>query len=104
MTFLFEEVPKEKIFLFKYFKKGIQEIFIKYVIFFGDYDNFVDHTGLMCEEKWLKKLYKKYIDLMYAHFILKKQFDIEKLSNVNSGKIKIYTNKKFSYLIKDYLK
>jgi hypothetical protein len=103
MTFLEEEIPKEKVFLFKYFKKNIQEIFLRYVLFFGDYENFVDHTGLMCEEKWLKKLYKKYIDLMYAHFVLKKQADIEKLSNISSGSIKIYSKKRSNYIIKDYL-
>lgn len=103
MTFLEEEIPKEKVFLFKYFKKGIQEIFLKYILFFGDYENFIDHTGLMCEEKWLKKLYKKYIDLMYAYFMLKKQSELEKLSNISSGKVKIYSKKRANYIIKDYL-
>jgi hypothetical protein len=103
MTFLNEDIPKDKVFLFKYFKKDIQETFLRYIIFFGDYKNFIDHTGLMCEEKWLKKLYKKYIDLIYAHYILKKQADIEKLSTINSGKLKIYSSKRANYIIKDYL-
>jgi hypothetical protein len=104
MSFLTEELPKEKKFLLKYFKGESQEKFLRYLIFFGDYKNFNDHTGIVCEEKWLKKLFSKYIDLMYVHDILKKEMDIERLSAVDSGKIKIYSKRKSNYKIKDQIK
>lgn len=104
MSFLTDELPKDKKFLLNYFKGKVQETFLRYLVFLGEYENFNDHTGLVCEKKWLKKLFKKYIDLIYIYDIIKKQIDIEKLAKIDSGKIKIYSNKKSNYIIKEYIK
>lgn len=103
MTFLTDEIPKDKKFLLKYFRGKSQETFLRYLIFFGDYENFNDHTGILCHKAWLKKLFNKYIDLIYVHDILKKDMDIEKLSMVDSGKIKIYDKTKANYKIKEQI-
>lgn len=92
MRHLFLEIPKDKRFLFKYFKCRIQRHFLKYFIFFGNYDNFVDHSGLCCQRRWLKNLEKKYNDLIYLQSIFKSNFEIEMLSKLESGKIKITHN------------
>lgn len=84
-----EEIPKEKRFLLNYFKKPMQEAFIKYIIFFKDYSNFRDHTGYACQDRWLKQLFIKYNKLIKLYDKFKKQMDLENLSKLNSGKIKI---------------
>jgi len=93
MKFMDEEIPKEKKFLFNYFKKPLQKTFIKYIIFFESYENFRDHTGYVCQDRWLKSLYKKYKDLLILYDKLKKQTNLEELSRLDCGKIKI--NKKY---------
>lgn len=89
MRFLFLEIPKDKKFLLKYFKGKIQRYFLRYFIFFGDYKNFVDHTGICCSERWLKILEKKYNDLIYLQSISKSKLELEVLADVEHGKIKI---------------
>lgn len=84
-----EEIPKEKKFLFNYFKNPIQDAFIRYLIFFENYDNFRDHTGYMCQDRWLKQLFSKYNKLIYLYNTFKKEMNLEKLSKLDSGKIKI---------------
>jgi hypothetical protein len=96
MRYLFLEIPKEKRFLLRYFKGKIQRYFLRYFIFFGDYKNFVDHTGLCCSVRWLKNLEKKYNDLMYLQSVCKSNMHLELLSDLEAGKINISGNvKKF---------
>lgn len=92
MRFLFLDIPKEKKFLLKYFKGKIQIYFLRYFIFFGDYKNFVDHTGICCQDRWLKHLEKKYNDLIYIKNLYKKNMDLEKLAELESGDIIVSGN------------
>lgn len=82
------EIPKEKNYLFKYFRKDIQQKFIKYFFAFGDFENFVDHTGLYCQRRWLKILYKKLLKLESAHKIAKSNIDLNTLIRIEAGKYK----------------
>lgn len=86
--FEIREIPKEKKYLLKYFRKDVQQSFLKYFFIFGDYKNFVDHTGLYCQPRWLKILHKKLIDLEAIHSSAKEKFDLELLSKIESGKYK----------------
>lgn len=92
MRFLTLEFPKEKKFLLKYFKGNIQNCFIRYIISFGDFENFVDHTGLHCSVRWLKILESKYRDLIYLHDYAKKNMELELLSEIESGNILLKNN------------
>lgn len=92
MRFLFLEIPKEKKFLLKYFNGKIQRYFLRYIIFFGEYKNFVDHTGICCQNRWLKHLEKKYNDLIYLQYLYKKDMNLEMLAKLESGKISISGN------------
>lgn len=86
------ELPKEKKYLLKYFDTVLQEAFLKYVFVFGDYDNFVDHTGLACQPRWLKNLYNKLKRLESAHKEARSSFSEEgmkRLAQIESGKFKI---------------
>lgn len=82
------ELPKEKLYLYKYFRKNVQQMFLKYFFSFGDFDNFVDHTGFYCQKRWLKILYKKLCKLESLHKKSKKELDFETLTSLEKGKYK----------------
>lgn len=86
------EVPKEKNYLFKYFRKEIQQKFVRYFFAFNGFDNFVDHTGLYCQKRWLKILHDKLFKLESLHKEAKKNIDLEALLKIESGKYKIRRN------------
>jgi hypothetical protein len=83
------DLPKEKNYLFKYFRKDIQQKFVRYFFAFNDFDNFVDHTGLYCQKRWLKILYNKLLKLESLHKQAKSSIDLETLLKIESGKYKI---------------
>lgn len=83
------ELPKEKKYLLKYFDTVLQETFLKYVFLFGDYKNFVDHTGLVCQPHWRKKLYNRIKQLEALHKEAKSNGDIQTLAKIESGKYKL---------------
>ena len=102
-NYLFEEIPKEKRFLLKYFKGEIQQKYIRYILFFGDDKNFMDHTGIKCTKIWLKKLENKYKDLVYLHGLVKSSADLETLSKLESGELKVFSRIGCKYDLKKYL-
>jgi len=83
------ELPKEKNYLFKYFRKDIQQKFVKYFFAFNSFENFVDHTGFYCQNRWLKMLYKKLIKLESLHREAKSTFNFDMLAKIESGRYKI---------------
>jgi len=82
-------VPKNKKYLLKYFNTDLQEAFLKYYLVFGDWSNFVEHTGLVCQPRWMKTLESKLVLLEAAHLEAKKDMDMTKLAKIESGKFKI---------------
>lgn len=86
------DLPKEKNYLFKYFRKEIQQKFIRYFFAFNSFDNFVDHTGFYCQTRWLKILHNKLISLESLHREAKSNVDLETLLKIESGKYKIRRN------------
>lgn len=83
------DVPREKLFLFKYFRSPLENQFVKYYLCIGEIDNFVDHTGCFCQMKWLKILRKRIEGLLAAHNKYKSECNLEKLSEIESGKYKL---------------
>lgn len=83
------ELPKEKKYLLKYFNTVLQEAFLKYVFVFGDYDNFVDHTGFSCRPRWLKNLYNKLRHIESLHKEARANMDMTTLALIESGKHKL---------------
>jgi len=81
-----DNIPKEKKYLLKYFRKEIQKHFLQYYFVFGNYDNFVDHTGFYCQTKWLKILHKKLIDLEELYSNAKKNMDLDLLGKIEARK------------------
>lgn len=83
------DVPREKMFLFKYFRSPLEKQFVKYYLCMGEIDNFVDHTGYFCQMKWLKVLRKRIEGLLAAHSESKRECNLEKLSEIENGKFKL---------------
>ncbi len=86
------EIPKKQQFLLKYFKTVLQRAFLKYYLVFGDWRNFVDHTGHHCKDRYLRKQEKKYHQLMDAFKEASSVLDEEHmamLQKLASGKCKL---------------
>ena len=82
------ELPKDKKYLLKYFKTNVQRQFLKYYFCFGDYKNFCNHTGNPCQERWLVILEKKLVFLERSKEKARKDFDLELIARIESGKYK----------------
>jgi hypothetical protein len=79
------EIPKEKAYLYKYFKTPVQELFVKYMHVFNDHRNFMPHTGYRCEDRWLRVLHTRLIKLEALHAQAKKDLDFELLRIIERG-------------------
>jgi len=83
------QIPKEKKYLLKYFTTNIQISFLRYVFLFGNFKNFVDHTGIYCQERYLKIMWNALQKLQEAHAKAKKDMDFEFLVKIENGKFSI---------------
>lgn len=83
------EIPKEKKYLLKYFTTDIQKYFLKYIFLFGNYKNFVDHTGIYCQERYMKIMWNALQKLQEAHAKAKKEMDFDFLVKIETGKFSI---------------
>lgn len=83
------ELPREKAYLYKYFKTKVQDAFLKYVFVFGDHTNFTDHTGFQCSERWLKILHDRLSRLELAHREAKTNIDLETLTEIETGRYRV---------------
>jgi hypothetical protein len=83
------DIPREKQFLLKYFRSPLEKQFVKYYLCFGEIDNFVDHTGFFCQKRWLRILKKRIDKIMSVHEIYKKNFELDKLRELENGRYKL---------------
>ena len=84
----FSYLPKEKQYLSKYFKTEIQAAFLSYFFLFGNYENFVDHTGISCQIRYLKILHSRLLKIESAHQNAKKTIDLTNLALIEAGKFR----------------
>ena len=83
------ELPKDKNFLLKYCETPAQEAFLRYYFAFGDFKNFVDHTGIVIQRRWMLQLAKKIHRLEKLHADARASFDLTLLAQIENGKYKI---------------
>ena len=88
-TFFDLELPKERLYLFKYFDTEIQLQFLRYYYTFGSCERFMEHKGLFCTKRWLRDLKNKYDKLILVYDEAKKNMDFTLLAEIQSGKFKI---------------
>ncbi len=81
-------VPREKQFLFRYFRSPLEQQFVKYYLCFGDIDNFVDHTGFFCQKRWLRILKKRIDKIISVYETYKNNSELDKLRELENGRYK----------------
>ena len=79
------QIPKDKKYLMKYFTTEIQQQFVSYLLMFGGYDNFVDHTGIFCKKRYMQHMFAQFTKIQEAHYKAKKEMNLELLSDIESG-------------------
>jgi len=84
------EIPRDKMFLFKYFRTPLEQQFVRYYMCFGEIDNFVDHTGYFCQKRWVRLLKKRMDKILKIHETYKNNFELDKLRELEEGKHKLY--------------
>jgi len=82
------DVPREKQFLFKYFRTPLEQQFVRYYLCFGEIENFVDHTGYFCQKRWVRLLKKRIDKILRTHEIYKNSFALDKLRELEEGRLK----------------
>jgi hypothetical protein len=82
------EIPKEKRYLLKYFRKPLQQAFLQYYLAFGAVRYFEQHTGNTCSKRWLNAMRLKFKKLEAVHAVAKADFDLDKLTLIEKGKYK----------------
>jgi hypothetical protein len=80
------ELPKEKQYLLKYFRTDLDRQFLRYYFCFEQYEHFTDHTGMRCQEKWLRALKKKLDHIVSVHDEAKREGKLSLLTKIESGK------------------
>lgn len=82
-------LPKEKKYLLKYFKTPVQKTFLKYFYLYGEYSNFVDHTGFKCQLRWLDVLASRLKKIETAQKEARKNMDMATLTLIEQGKYEV---------------
>jgi hypothetical protein len=88
-VFLEDKIPSDKHWLVNYFKTGVKFKFLVYYSIFRSHYYFSRHTGLHCTARYLCYLKNLLCDLENLHKKSKKDFDLDTLSLLESGKYKI---------------
>ena len=88
--FLDEEVlPKELLWIYKYFDTKVQINFVRYFYVFKTTNRFVDHTVFFVTQKWLESLENRLNSLIEIHKKAREDGDIENIALLESGGYKI---------------
>lgn len=98
-NFLYEELPRDKEYLAKYFDGPVEKRFLVYYLTFSSlhtkkedfltfYENFVNHTGHACSTRWVRKLVKRLATIEEELQAASKSFDLDKVGLIKSGNFK----------------
>lgn len=95
--FLHGDLPVGKEYLSHYFNGEAERAFLSYVTVFPHtytedsfksfYLRFTDHTGINCSTRWVRKLCRRLIDIERALVEASKNFDLERVGAIKSGKV-----------------
>lgn len=86
------DVPKEKRYLLKYFKNGLQRAFLKYFMVFGEHRNFTDHTGHYCHPRFIVEMEERLHRIVGVYDEAKRALSEEGMATVHlieSGKFRL---------------
>lgn len=80
------DLPKEKRYLLKYFDTPVQTAWLKYFLLLNDYTHFCDHTGHVCQVRWMKILHEKLNFLESLKAKARAEMDFALLTRIEDGK------------------
>lgn len=83
------QIPQQKRFLYKYFTTDIQKAFVKYWLSFGEFQQFVRHTGFWCKDCWLKRMANRIKKLESLYLKAKAELDFSTITALETGKYKL---------------
>jgi hypothetical protein len=87
--FLKDCLPRDKQYLYNYFKTDIQICFVRYIHTFGNHTYFAEHTGCPCTRRNLQILTAKLHGIEDAHRKAKSRMDFDLLEKIEKGKFKL---------------
>ena len=88
-TFFNCDLPKDRSYLFKYFRSRLEKQFLRYYYCFEDIEHFTDHTGYRCQKRWLRILVARLKRLTAIYANAKSEANLELLALIESGKYKL---------------
>ena len=81
-------LPKDKMYLYKYFTSDSDRQFVRYFLLFKEVSNFVDRTGFYISKPWLRRLKSKFTALENAYEVARKTGDFELIGQIELGNYK----------------
>ena len=88
-NFLDFPIEKNKRYLLKYFTSKIQQQFVRYRLVFEESKNFVNHTGLFCQKRWLQTMESRFLALESALHCARMVGDMDRIAKIESGKFNV---------------
>jgi hypothetical protein len=83
--FLNKLLPKNKQYLYHYFRTDLERQFVTYYLLFKSHTHFVSHTGYECTYRWRKKLRRRLKRIEKAHDDAVATGDFEKVAIIQMG-------------------
>jgi hypothetical protein len=88
-AFFETEIPKDKLFLLKYYTTPVQLTWFRYFIAFGDSKCFSAHTGYPMTDRYNRRMRRRYLHLVELEKDARLKMDFDKLWEVTSGGVMI---------------
>jgi hypothetical protein len=93
---MYGDIPPGKEYLSYYFDGEVERAFLSYIFIFPHvymkdsfktfYDRFIEHTGLVCTDRWIRKLMRRLTDIENALQEASKSFDLDRVGRIKSGR------------------
>lgn len=88
-SFFEQEIPKDKLFLLKYYTTPVQVAWLRYFFAFGDTKCFSDHSGQPMTKRYNRRMRRRYKHLVALEQDARLNMDFTKHWEVTSGGVKI---------------
>ena len=80
------QIPKDRLWMKKYFKTKTKRKFLKYFLAFGSDTRFRQHSGEACTKRYVKKMKMQFFKIDAKHEAAKKDLDFELLARIEMGR------------------
>lgn len=80
------QIPKDRLWMRKYFKTKTKRKFLKYFLAFGSDTRFRQHMGEACTKRYVKKMKMQFMKIEARREAAKKDLDFELLAKIEMGR------------------